>query len=177
MNVIGIIGSPRQNGNVSTLVDEVLKGAAEAGHSTKAYRLGEMKYAGCQACMYCKSHDKCRQDDDMSKLMEEMKTADAVVFGSPIYYWQFSSQFRTFIDRLYMFLGQDFSVTLPAGKKAVVVTSQGNPDVDSFRNVFTDFNKLLEMYGFEKVDELHLTAGNSPSTAKENKELMEQARS
>lgn len=176
MKVIGIVGSPRTDGNVSTLVNQVLEGAAESGHPTEEYRLNEMSFSGCQACNYCKSHDRCKQDDDMSELMERLKVADAVVFGSPIYYWQFASQFRTFIDRLYMFFGSDGSVSLAPGKKAVVVTSQGDVGVESFSGVFAEFDKLLRYYGFEKVGEMHVTNGNSPSAARSNKELMEEAR-
>jgi multimeric flavodoxin WrbA len=176
MKVLGIVGSPRKSGNVGTLVDEVLNGAAENGNQVERYDLNLMNSRGCQACMYCKTHDRCRLDDDMSKLMESMKTADAVVFGSPVYYWQFTSQFRTFIDRLYVFFNPDFTVKLPKGKKAVVITSQGNPDVKMFDSVFRDFDKLLATYGFDKVGEVHMVAGNSPDAVKGKKELMEEAR-
>jgi multimeric flavodoxin WrbA len=177
MKVIGIIASPRKNGNTETLVQEVLSAAAENGSQVESYRLNDLDSSGCQACMYCKTHDRCRQEDELSRLMESMKTADAVVFSSPVYYWQFSSQFRTFIDRLYMFLNPDFTVKLPKGKKAVVITSQGGPDEKAFINVFADFDKLLAMYGFTKAGAIHMVAGGNPSTARERKDLMDQARS
>jgi len=98
---IGIVGSPRKNGNVDTLVSRVLEGAREAGLDTSKYLLNEMKYSGCQACEYCKSHDHSRLDDDVTRLFEEMKEADAVVFGSPIYFFLFSGQFKRMEDRMY----------------------------------------------------------------------------
>jgi multimeric flavodoxin WrbA len=177
MKAIGIIASPRKDGNTDTLVREVLSAASENGYQVETYYLNQMDGKGCQACMYCKTHDRCHQDDDISRLMESMKTADAVVFGSPLYYWEFTSQFRTFIDRLYMFLNPDFTVKLPKGKKAVVITSQGNPDVQAFNNVLTDFDKLLTTYGFLKVGGIHMVAGNDPSAARNRKDLMEEARS
>lgn len=177
MKVIGILGSPRKNGNTETLVQEVLNAAAGNGNQVEKYFLDQMDSRGCQACMYCKSHDRCKLDDDISRLMESMKTADAVVFGAPIYYYQFCSQFRQFIDRLYVFFNLDFSTKLPKGKKAVVITSQGNPDVRSFDSVFVDFDRLLATYGFDKVGAIHMVAGNSPSAAKERKDLMDAARS
>lgn len=177
MKVIGIVGSPRRNGNTETLVQEVLNAAAENGSQIEKYELNQMNFKGCQACMYCKSHERCRQDDDMSRLMESMKTADAVVFGSPVYYWQFCSQFRQFIDRLYMFFNPDFTTKFPQGKKAVVITSQGNPDVKAFDGVFADFDKMLATYGFNKVGAIHMVGGGSPAAVKERKDLLDEARS
>jgi len=46
---IGIVGSPRKNGNVDTLVSRVLEGAREAGLDTSKYLLNEMKYSGCRS--------------------------------------------------------------------------------------------------------------------------------
>ncbi|MDW5563426.1 MAG: flavodoxin family protein [Methanomassiliicoccus sp.] len=177
MKVIGIVGSPRKNGNVETLVQEVLSSVAEKGGQVEKYNLNQMDYKGCQACMYCKTHHRCQLNDDMSRLMESMRTADAVVFGSPIYYWQFTSQFRAFIDRMYVFLNPDFTVTLPKGKKAVVITSQGNPDPRLFDTVFKDFDKLLTTYGFVKVGAVNMAAGGSPNAVLERKDLLKEARS
>jgi multimeric flavodoxin WrbA len=177
MKVIGIVASPRKNGNTETLVQEVLNAASENGNQVERYDLNQMDMGGCQACMYCKTHDRCRQEDDLSRLMESMKTADAVVFGSPVYFWEFASQFRTFIDRLYVFFNPDFTVKLPKGKKAVVITSQGNPDEKTFDSVFVEFDRLLATYGFTKVGAVHMVAGNSPSAVKERKDLLDKARS
>lgn len=176
MKVLGIVGSPRQNGNVDTLVQGVLDAASENGHQIEKFSLNQMQYSGCQACMYCKTHDRCKLEDDMASLTESLKTADAVVFGAPVYYWQLNSQFRTFVDRLYMFFNPDFTVKLPKGKKAVVITSQGNPDVKTFDHVFREFDNLLTTYGFDKVGALHMVAGNSPGAAKERKDLIEEAK-
>lgn len=177
MKVIGIMASPRKGGNVDTLVQEVLDGALLAGHQVEKFGLNEMKYSGCQACMFCKKSGRCKQHDDITALMDEMEGADAVVFGSPIYFWQFCSQFRTFIDRMYMFLGSDFKVRLTPGKKAVVITSQGNPDANMFRPVFKEFDMVLKMYGFQIKGEIHLDSGENPSTARMRTDLLKEARS
>ncbi len=177
MKVLGIVSSPRQNGNVDTLVQEVLDGAAQAGHRVDKVNINDMDYSGCQACMWCKKNGSCKLDDDIARLMESIKDADAVVFGSPIYYWQFNSQFRTFIDRLYMFLSTDFKVSLAPHKKAVVITSQGNPDATMYEPVFSDFDKILQMYGFDKAGEAHMVGGNMPSAVKQREDLLQKARS
>jgi len=176
MKVIGIVGSPRKNGNTDTLVQEALEGAKEAGHTVKKYNLNTMKYSGCQACQYCKTHNGCRLNDDVSQLMHDMTTADAVVFGAPIYYMQFSGQFRLFVDRFYQFLNPDFSVKLPKGKKAIIIGSQGNPDPKTFDAVYKNLDGVLKMNGFNVVGELRMSAGNPPSAVKEREDLLAEAR-
>ncbi|HOO53506.1 MAG TPA: flavodoxin family protein [Methanothrix sp.] len=103
-----MVGSPRKNGNVDRLVQAVLDGAKEAGHQTRKYHLNEMDYSGCQACDYCKSAEECRIDDDLSGLLEDIREADAVVFGSPIYFLLFSGQFKLMEDRMYSFIDPGF---------------------------------------------------------------------
>ena len=46
MKAIGIVGSPRKNGNVDTLVQAVLDGAGESGYQTKKFYLNEVNYSG-----------------------------------------------------------------------------------------------------------------------------------
>ena len=175
MKVIGITGSPRKNGNTETLVQTVLDAAAEKGASTKMFNLNDLQYAGCQACMYCKTHDHCKLNDGLTAVMNEIKDADAIVFGAPIYMFQFSGQFKMFEDRLYQFLGKDFKVSLAPGKKAVIVTSQGNPDATMFAGAAQGLGNVLKMFGFHVVDTIQMTNGNSPAAIQDRKDLLDMA--
>jgi multimeric flavodoxin WrbA len=185
MKVIGIVGSPRKNGNSETLVRAVLEGAKEKGHETEIFLLGEMSYRGCQGCMYCKTHDRCKLEDDLTGVMDAIKETDAIVLGAPIYMMQYSGQFKLFEDRFYQFLGTgsrrnvegyDFKISLKPGKKAIVITTQGNPDAKMFEGVTNELTQVLKMFGFHVKDSILLTAGNSPAAARENKELIERAK-
>jgi FMN-dependent NADH-azoreductase len=159
MKVIGIVGSPRKGANVETLVQTVLDAAKEKGHVTEKFNLNELEFCGCQACMYCKSHDHCKLDDGLTQVLDAVKDADAVVFGAPIY----------------MFLGKDFKISLPPGKKAVIVTSQGNPDAKMFEGVAQTFATVLKMYGFHVIDTIQMIDGNNPLAIMERKDLLDRA--
>lgn len=185
MKVIGIVGSPRKNANSETLVRAVLEGAKEKGHETEIFLLGEMSYQGCQACMYCKNHVRCKLEDGLTPVMKAIEEADAIVLGAPIYMMQYSGQFKLFEDRFYQFLGTgsrrssegyDFKVSLKPGKKAIVITTQGNPDPKMFESTAKELAQVLTMFGFHVNDSILLTGGNSPSAARENKELIERAK-
>ena len=67
--ILGIIGSPRRNGNTEILVDEILAGAEEAGALTEKIILNEIKITPCQACYLCKDDGECVQQDDMAGLL------------------------------------------------------------------------------------------------------------
>ena len=177
MKAIGIVGSPRKNGNVDRLVQAVLDGAKEAGYEIKKYNLNEMNYSGCQACNYCKSHEKCRLEDDLSELLEDITKADAVVFGSPIYFYLFTGQLKLMEDRMYSFIDPEFNSRLAPGKKAVIVTSQGNPDLAAFEKVASEFVGILELLGFEVAEIIRMADGNAPDAVLEKKDLLDKAKS
>jgi multimeric flavodoxin WrbA len=177
MKAIGIVGSPRKNGNVDTLVQTVLDGAKEAGYQITKYNLNEMKNSGCQACAYCKSHDHCRLDDDISTLLREIAEANAVVFGSPIYFALFTGQFKLMEDRMYSFIDAGFNSRLRPGKKAIIVTSQGNPDLSAYEKTTAAFAEALKFLGFEVVEIISMVNGGAPDAVLQRKDILDKAKS
>ena len=86
MKVVGFVGSPRIKGNTTSIVNEVLRGASEAGAETKIFNLNELGIRGCQACYKCQTPEgKCVQTDGMAPLYDEIFSADAVVIGTPVF--------------------------------------------------------------------------------------------
>lgn len=116
MNVIAINGSPRKNGNTVTLLKEALKGAESQGAQTQLIDLYDLKYKGCVSCFYCKRKDRphgiCAVRDDLSPLLEKLKTAGAVIFGSPIYYDNITSGMIAFLER-FLFSNYIYSEDIP----------------------------------------------------------------
>lgn len=116
MNVIAINGSPRKNGNTIILLKEALKGAESQGVQTQQVDLYDLKYKGCVSCFYCKRKDRphgtCAMRDDLSPLLEKLKTADAVIFGSPIYYNNITSGMTAFLER-FLFSNYIYSEDIP----------------------------------------------------------------
>ena len=125
MKVIGILGSARENGNTDRLMKNVMKESEISGAETKIYNLAKMKIGCCTGCEGCKKNDACVQKDDMAFLYDEMKTADAIIVGTPIYMGDMSGQLKTFIDRCYALKDADRIPRIPAGKKLGIVITQG----------------------------------------------------
>lgn len=177
MKVIGIVGSPRKNGNTNVLVQQVLEGAAEAGAETRTFILNEMNYRGCQGCDYCKSHDRCKLEDELMEVFDELALADGIVFGSPIYFGQFTGQMRLFLDRCYSLINADFSPRLPAGKKAVIIGTQGAPEPAAFKGVYEEFGGQISSFMQMEVKDILVGVGyHAPGEVRNNIELMEKAK-
>jgi len=146
--VIGFNGSPRKSFNTKSLVKTILEGAEKKGAETKLYDLAKMNIGGCIGCVACRRGPDCSIKDDMSGLLEEIKSADAVVFGSPVYMLQMTSQTKAFIDRLFPIIKNDFSSVLKAGTKALFVYTQGTVDTEAFRSYFNHNENMLQHFGF-----------------------------
>ncbi|MEZ4579128.1 MAG: flavodoxin family protein [Desulfobacterales bacterium] len=137
MNVIGINASPRKNANTQTLVEAVLAGAEKNGADTRMVNLRELKINGCLGCEGCKKHlGKCVQKDDLTTLLQDLTAYDAIVLGTPVYWFHVSAQFKMLVDRLYCFMQHTDPETgeavmkfeFPAGKKFVFVLSRGDSE-------------------------------------------------
>lgn len=120
MKVLGLIGSPRVGGNTETLVAEVLRGAASRGAQTEQVALNKLNISPCQACDACRKTKRCRIQDDMQALYDKIFEADALVLGTPIYFWGPSAQLKCFVDRWYAIDQEGIRERL-AGKKCLLV--------------------------------------------------------
>lgn len=101
MKIIAFNGSPRRNGNTAKLLKEALRGAAASGADTEYVDLYSLNYKGCISCFYCKRKDKdhgtCIVKDDLSPFLTKAKEADALLFGSPIYFMSLTSGMHAFL--------------------------------------------------------------------------------
>ena len=103
--VLAINGSPRRNCNTAKLLESALNGAKDAGAQTELVHLYGLNFKGCISCLYCKRKDKehgtCAMKDDLTPVLERIKEADALIFGSPIYFMNLSVGMIAFMERLF----------------------------------------------------------------------------
>ncbi|MBP2630189.1 MAG: multimeric flavodoxin WrbA [Firmicutes bacterium] len=99
-NVLGIVGSPRKNGNTHILVSKILEGAKQQGATVNSISLGELSINECDGCYACWHGCECSKHDDMNKLYPKINQADILVLGTPVYWYNTSALMKGFIDRL-----------------------------------------------------------------------------
>lgn len=70
MNVLGISGSPREQGNSHILLERSLVPFVEADWEAQVLRLRELTVKPCLACDFCRTHPStCRLEADMGMLL------------------------------------------------------------------------------------------------------------
>ncbi|MBQ2905184.1 MAG: flavodoxin family protein [Peptococcaceae bacterium] len=122
MKAIAINGSPRKGWNTDLILQEALRGAADAGAEVEMIHLYDLKFTGCRSCMACMRKGaepaKCYWQDDITPVLDEILSADAVYFGTPIYFGEITSQMHALIERLSFILMtyDDYSKKLFHGK-------------------------------------------------------------
>lgn len=106
--IVGISGSPKAEGNVSTFLASIMEMASGRGFETETVYLQRMNIKNCTHCNYCISRQKaekyCSLDDDAQAIYEKVEQADVIVLASPVYFMRTSGMMATFIDRLRVFI-------------------------------------------------------------------------
>ena len=101
--ILGIVGSPRRNGNTHILVSRILEGASEQGAVTNIIFLGDYNINECDGCHVCWKGYECIKMDDMNQLFPLISDSDALIFGTPVYWYAATGLMKLFVDRFVYF--------------------------------------------------------------------------
>lgn len=104
MKVLGIVCSPRKEGNTEILVRNALNAARENGAETELLLLADKQINPCDACDACLENGACIVEDDMQEIYQKLENADGLIFGTPVYFINVSAQAKAVIDRTYSLL-------------------------------------------------------------------------
>ncbi len=148
MNILGIAGSPRKEGNTDLLLNEALRSASECGGNTEKVYLDDLEIRPCKACMVCKSKGRCVVQDDMQDLIPKLQQAKVVIIATPVYWFSCSAQVKAFIDRWFSLIGPDYSSQMQ-GKKGALIAACAQGDLGMLQGV----EKLFaDIFAFNKME-------------------------
>jgi len=101
VKAIGIVGSPRKDGNTEILTKHTLRAIEEEGLDTELIRLAGLDIRPCNACMACHNNEEqCPIDDDLFPLYTKMKEAEAIILASPVYFGSATALLKAFMERI-----------------------------------------------------------------------------
>ena len=103
VRVLGISSSPRRHGNTELLLDEVLRGAQDAGGSVEKIVLKDLNIAPCLECETCIESEGCIVQDDMQMIYTKLIDTDRLAFASPIFFMGLCAQAKALVDRCQAF--------------------------------------------------------------------------
>lgn len=128
MKILAVIGSPRRGGNTEVMVEEILQGAVNNGHSFETLRLYDYEILPCLDCRGCKRAEggyRCVLTDGMNEIYPMLEWADLIIFGTPVYWYGPTAKMKLLIDRLRPFIA---SRKLEGKKGMLVVPSEEGKD-------------------------------------------------
>ena len=125
MRIVAINGSGTgAKGVTGQTLEGVVEGVRESGAEVELFFLNELKITPCTGCGTCKRTGQCVFKDDYPKIKDAMLAADGVIFSSPNYIRNVSSQIKALLDRSFCFL---FHCQAMKGKYGAVVIASGGP--------------------------------------------------
>lgn len=149
MKILVLTGSPRKNGNSNTLADNFIKGATEAGHEVVRFDSAFKNVHPCIACNSCGMDGPCVFKDDFEFVRDNIVTADAVVFATPMYYFGISAQLKAVIDRFYAINGK-----IHRPKKAVLLMTYANTAASQAKPIESHYKVLLDYLGWQDAGQV-----------------------
>jgi len=181
--IIGIVGSPRKNGNSDILLNHILSGAKEANVFTERIHLRDYQFQPCIGCEKCRKDTICTGlNDGMSLLYPKILESQGLILISPTHNYNVTAWMKAFIDRLYCFYTFDnnrprgWSSRLEnQGRKAVVAAVCEQKSKEDMGFTLEAMRRPLTALGYEIIGELMVFAVFDKGKVKEKKDILVRA--
>ena len=183
IEVFGVSGSPRINGNSDILLKNIIAGVTEENVASDYLNLTKVKFQGCIGC------EKCRKDkictgllDGMSILYKKIISAKGLVLSCPTHNYNVTSWMKAFIDRLYCFY--NFENDRPRSwssqlsnqcRKAVIAAICEQESIEDMGFTIEAMKKPLIALGYEIVGEIAVFKTFDKAKVKEDKNAIRRA--
>lgn len=168
MKILLLNGSPRE-GNTKFAIETICKGIDEniSDAETDIINIADKSISCCIGCEACVGNGgTCIFEDDMVKILEKVRDADMLVFGSPVYWWGITAQLKTVIDRLFALSGN-------YGKKekkiGIVHIGEDSLDGPQYTLISKQFDCICVHLGWDMVFDVSISAA-APDDIKNNQD-------
>jgi multimeric flavodoxin WrbA len=133
MKTLIINGSPRKNGDTTTLINEMLK---YLNGETKIVNTYYDNISPCIDCRYCWYNDGCSINDEMQDIYELFDQVDNVIIASPLHFSELTGRLLCFASRLqrfyaYKYIQNNTEFKLKKKNGILIITGggDGNPEL------------------------------------------------
>jgi multimeric flavodoxin WrbA len=154
MKAIGIVGSPRNDGNTVYLLKKTLDVLKQDSIQTEMVFLKDLDIRPCEGCKSCEEKKECKIEDDMKGLLMKLKESDVIILTSPSFMGGATSRTRAFMERTWLFrkgqLKDKIGASIVVGRRDIGITV-------SEMDAFFDRIQMVKVpgvigYGFHKTD-------------------------
>lgn len=125
-------GSPRRNGDTSSLLERITDRLEGEYRVIEAYRCN---ISPCVDCRYCWKNKGCATDDEMQEIYEYIRECDNILIASPVYFSELTGKLLDVGSRLQTFYcARAFRKEEPVPKPkkgAVILAGGGDGSIDT----------------------------------------------
>ena len=169
--VLVITTSLRAKSNSDVLAERLAAGAKDAGNEVETISLKGKEIKFCIGCLACQKTQKCVLKDDAVGIAEKVKDADALVFVTPIYYYEMSGAMKTLLDRMNPLYPSDYKF-----RRVYMLSTAAEDEEDTPAKAQSGLQGWIDC--FEKAEfagALFCGGINDAGEAAEKKEELEEA--
>jgi multimeric flavodoxin WrbA len=153
-NWIAVVGSSRKGENTDLMVDYVIEGLNEKSIRVDKFFLSSSNISTCTGCEQCIKTGTCIIQDDVTKIIDNMKNADGYIFASPSYNYNMTAQMKSLLDRTFSLndYSNGWQSRLLPGKKAIIVGVCAGATKESMGYTIEGISKPLSELGVKIID-------------------------
>ncbi|MDR7856664.1 flavodoxin family protein [Tissierella sp.] len=150
---MAILGSPRRGKNTESIMDYYIEELEKQRRKVDKIVLSEIEQNICNGCESCIRNKKCKYNDDMSLVIDKIKTAEGIILGSPSYNYNVTPYMKIFLDRLFSlfdFGSGSWSSQLDSkGIKSIIIGTCAGPDSLSMGFTIEAMKRVMQDHGVE----------------------------
>ena len=143
MKMVGILGSPRKNGNTEIILDAALEEARSNGVLVSKISLRGKVIAPCNGCLKCSEKGKCVIKDDMQEIYKKIVESDGILWASPVYFWSMSGQTKIVMDRTIALTFPKLQLANKIGGLILVAGGRGCMNAANVFHMYFSFNHMF----------------------------------
>jgi NAD(P)H-dependent FMN reductase len=151
--ILGLVGSPRNDGLTNQLVSSALKGAERAGAATEIIQMSEHAAEACKDCMpwVCAGNLKCTYEDEgLDFICKKMLSCDGFVFGTPVYWGDTSGLVRYLMLKMFRIYARSRPMHGIPAYGIAIAGGSGNGLISGLRPLY-HFFRIQWMRGIEPL--------------------------
>lgn len=150
--IVLLTASPRANSNSSAIAQAFSEAVTDYGAELVLIDAAHSGIKGCIACDNCfKDGRPCCFDDGFNTIMEEILSADAIAFATPVYWYTFPAGIKAVIDKFYSLCVAEKDLS---GKKCVLMACCEDDDMSAFDALVLSYKKSMGLLKCKDVGQL-----------------------
>jgi multimeric flavodoxin WrbA len=157
-----------------------MKGAASRGAKVKTIILSNLEIAPCQHCDACLETGRCKIEDDMQMVYDELEQADRIVLASPIQFMGVTAQAKAMIDRCQALWARKYVLNRPPlgdrrERKGLFISVGGRTVANLFEPALVTVKSLFRVLDIKYAGELVFPGVDEKGAITKNPDALNQA--